>query len=135
MMTHANPSLNVQRRANDPNDRNGSQWPNREAACINSRRVRGRRRIITREHGIALETLGHAFDYLNDKYAYLGDDEEIVNVRGPHTEALQIFISAHRSLLQSLPMREPFTSWIWSAISRRKRPAEPVGMVTLTSSR
>lgn len=122
----ADSSFRFQRRAGD--------GPGQDAACVNPHPLRGRR-IITREQGVALETLGHAFDYLNDKYAYLGDDEEIVNVRGPHTEALQIFISAHRSLLQSLPVREPLTIRIWCAIFRRRRPADPAGMVTLTSSR
>lgn len=99
-----------------------------------SRSIHRGRRSITREQGRALETLGHAFDYLNDKYACQGDDEEIINVRGPHTEALQILILAHREFMWSVPVRETLSARMWKTVFRRKDRSESAPMVTLTSS-
>lgn len=82
--------------------------------------ARRMRRIITREQGRALETIGHAVDYLNDCYLYDGAEEEILNVAGPFTEALQVLIAAHQEILLSLPVAEPWTLRVWNALFRRK---------------
>jgi hypothetical protein len=78
------------------------------------------RRILTREQGRALETIGHAVDYLNDCYLYNGGDEEILNVSGPFIEALHLLIAARQEILWSLPVAEPWTLRVWNALFRRK---------------
>ncbi|MGC1782502.1 MAG: hypothetical protein WA708_08300 [Acidobacteriaceae bacterium] len=78
------------------------------------------RRILTREQGRALETIGHAVDYLNDCHLYDGGDEEILNAAGPFTEALQVLIAARQEILWSLPVAEPWTLRVWNSVFRRK---------------
>ena len=103
------------------------------------------RRIMTREQGRALEMIGHAVDYLNDCYLHEGDEDEIINVGGSSTEALQILISLRWQILQSLPLEEPRMHRLWNALFRRSavrttrhRPgseSKPVSVVPLSSSR
>ncbi len=103
------------------------------------------RRMMTREQGHALEMIGHAVDYLNDCYLFQGDDEEVINVGGSHTEALQILVSARWQILHSLPLEQPRMHNLWHALfrraSRRTSPhrngseSDAVSVVTLSSSR
>lgn len=103
------------------------------------------RRIMTREQGRALEMIGHAVDYLNDCYLHEGDEDEIINVGGSSTEALQILISLRWQILQSLPLEEPRMHRLWNALFRRTtwrasrprsgRKSKPVSVVPLSSSR
>ena len=79
------------------------------------------RRVISREQGRALETIGHAVDYLSDCLLMEGPDDELVTGCCPATEAVQILISLHLELLHSLPLVEPMPQRIWNAIFRRLR--------------
>ena len=84
------------------------------------------RRIISREQGRALETIGHAVDYLEDCHIYEGPEKELINVASPATEAIQILIFLQQQMLQSLPLVEPLSQRLWKAIfprrSRRQLP-------------
>ena len=53
--------------------------------------------------------IGHAVDYLNDCYLYEGDDDELINIGGSASEAIQILVSLRWQILQSAPIREPRT--------------------------
>ena len=88
-------------------------------------RSRSLRRMLTREQGHALEMIGHAVDYLNDCYLYEGDDDELINIGGSLTEAIQILASLRWQVLQSAPMREPRTMRFWNAVFHRRRSASP----------
>ncbi len=92
------------------------------------------RRVISREQGCALETIGHAVDYLNDCYLNEGSDDEILDFSGPSIEAVQILISAQRQILRSLPLAQPLRQRVWNAMLRRA-PRSVSGMVALSSSR
>ena len=98
-------------------------------AARNQATRRGRR-SITREHGRALEMIGHAVDYLNDSFLNEGDDDEIINAAGPYTDALQILISAHSELLWSLPVSETLTTRLLNFMFRRKPRLESGPVVT-----
>lgn len=93
------------------------------------------RRIMTREHGRALEMIGHAVDYLNDSYIQEGPDEELIHLAGNSTEAVHLLVSARRQILHSLPLAEPLPSRLWNAVLRRKPHSEASAMLPLSSSR
>ncbi|MGH9615227.1 MAG: hypothetical protein ACRD28_00700 [Acidobacteriaceae bacterium] len=104
------------------------------------------RRILTREQGYALETIGHAVDYLNDCYLYEGDDSETINLSGPPNDALQILVTARQQIFMSAPVREPRLLQIWNAILHResrkgphngpgRQSSKPVSVLPLSSSR
>lgn len=80
------------------------------------------RRVIGREQGRALETIGHAVDYLNDCLLAQGPDDEIITGLCPATEAIQILISCQLQILHSLPVAEPTSHRLWNAIFRRSEP-------------
>ncbi|MES2220036.1 MAG: hypothetical protein V4587_03610 [Acidobacteriota bacterium] len=94
------------------------------ALAVNPR-VRSLRRLLTREQGRALEMIGHAVDYLNDRYLYEGEDEELINIGGPSSEAVQILASLRWQILQSAPVREPRTARVWNALFHRYRAQRP----------
>jgi hypothetical protein len=114
-------------------------------------KARNLRRILTREQGRALEMIGHAVDYLNDCYLYQGDDDELINIGGSSSHAIQILVSLRCLILQSAPVREPRTLRLWNALFNRHsqgRPgvvfhrvgeaeaqAKPVSVLPLSSSR
>ncbi len=77
------------------------------------------RRVISREQGNALETIGHAVDYLNDCHFSEGPDDEIVNGICPARQAVQILISMQLQIWHSLPLRESFSNRIWNAMWHR----------------
>lgn len=97
--------------------------------------ARGMRRVLTREHGCALEMIGHAVDYLNDCYINEGPDHEVLDFNSPSMEAVRILISAQGQILRSLPLTEPFSVRIWNALWRRKSQIKSSGVVPLSSSR
>ncbi|MHB8302838.1 MAG: hypothetical protein ACYDC6_08395 [Acidobacteriaceae bacterium] len=91
-------------------------------------------RVISREQGIALETLGHAVDYLNDCQLNEGPDDEPINCSSSATEAVQILISLHVQMLRSLPLVEPLSHRIWTSILQRIRHKQhPVPVIPLSS--
>jgi|GEM_PF-5776862 len=92
-------------------------------------------RDMTREQGQALETIGHAFDYLNARYLHSGADDEILDFRGPEMDAVRILIGARRELLASLPLIEALPLRLWHALSRRGARIKSVPVVPLSSSR
>lgn len=92
------------------------------------------RRIITREQGCALETIGHAVDYLNDQYIFEGPDDEILSFRSPSMEAVRILIASQRAILQSLPIAEPLRRRVWNALRGRKPQAALLSVVSQSSS-
>lgn len=114
-------------------------------------KARNLRRILTREQGHALEMIGHAVDYLNDCYLYEGEDDELINIGGSSSEAIQILVSLRWQILQSAPIREPRTLRLWNAMFHRhtsERPgvvfhragehgsqSKPVSVLPLSSSR
>lgn len=98
--------------------------PNTLAANL---KASGLRRMLTREQGRALETIGHAVDYLNDCYLFEGDDSERINIGGSSTEAIRILGSLRWQILQSAPLREPRTLRLWNALFRR-RPRQRTGV-------
>ena len=81
-------------------------------------KARNLRRILTREQGRALELIGHAVDYLNDCYLYQGDENELINIGGPCSEALQVLVSMRWQILQSAPVREPRAVRFWKSLFR-----------------
>jgi hypothetical protein len=89
------------------------------------------RRVISREQGRALETIGHAVDYLNDLHLSEGPEDELLNDVCPITEAVQILVSLHMQLLSSLPLVEPLSHRLWNAIFHR-HPARTSGVVPLS---
>ena len=92
-------------------------------------------RDMTREQGQALETIGHAFDYLHERYLHRGAEEEILDFRGPEMDAVRILIGARRELLASLPLAEPLSVRLWHALLRRGARIKSPAVVTLSSSR
>ena len=80
-----------------------------------SRRLRRR---IDREQGRALETLGHAIDYLGVCYLQNGSDDDILDFRGPQMDAVRMLIDMQRDLLASLPLVEPLTLRLWHGLRR-----------------
>lgn len=88
-------------------------------------RSRSLRRMLTREQGRALEMIGHAVDYLNDCYLYEGDEEELINIGGSSSDAIQILVSLRRQILQSVPIREPRTWRLWDALFHRHTSERP----------
>lgn len=110
--------------------------PRAQAALAGAPRKRAARRIMTLEQGRAIETIGHAVDYLNDCYLHQGADDEILDFRSaPEMQAVRILISAQRQILQSLPLTEPLTLRVWNAVLRRKSQFKPGAVVPLSSSR
>lgn len=85
----------------------------RADASTETRPGRVMRHVMTREQGRALETIGHAVDYLQDCQIHAGPEEEIINCAGPMTDAIQILISMHLQILRSLPLAEPLPHRIW----------------------
>ncbi|MHB1935355.1 MAG: hypothetical protein ACYCOR_02075 [Acidobacteriaceae bacterium] len=116
-----------------------------------SSNTRNWRRILTREQGRALETIGHAVDYLNDCYLYEGDDAEPIDVSGFSSEAIQILVSLRWQILQSAPLHQPRPARLWNALFRRRadhrpgvafqraedrtRQSKPAAVLPLSSSR
>ena len=98
-------------------------------------RNRRLRRIITREQGRALETIGHAVDYLSDCYLHQGADDEVLNFISPALEAARVLIAARNELLAGLPLRQPITTRLWHALLRRRSPLKSSAVVPLSSSR
>ncbi len=114
-------------------------------------KARNLRRILTREQGHALEMIGHAVDYLNDCYLYEGEEDELINIGGSSSDAIQILVSLRWQILQSAPIREPRTLRMWNALFHRhtsERPgvvfhragdhgsqSKPVPVLPLSSSR
>jgi hypothetical protein len=114
-------------------------------------KARNLRRILTREQGRALEMIGHAVDYLNDCYLYEGDDDQLINIGGSSSEAIQILVSLRWQILQSAPIREPRTLRLWNALFNRhpegrsdvvfhrvgdaEAQTKPVSVLPLSSSR
>lgn len=101
------------------------------AAVTGRHSKRKMHRIISREQGRALETIGHAVDYLNDIHLSEGPEDELLNGVCPITEAVQILVSLHMQLLSSLPLVEPLSQRLWNAIFRRD-PARTSGVVPLS---
>jgi hypothetical protein len=93
----------------------------------------GYRRIITREQGCALETLGHAVDYLRDSYINDGPDDEILDSSSPSMEAVRILVERRRELLFSLPLVEPLRRRIARRLFHRQR-AESLSVLPFSSS-
>ena len=92
-------------------------------------------RVITREQGRALEMIGHAVDYLQDCYLHEGDDDEILDFRGPKMDAVRILVSAQRQIHRSLPLAEPLTVRLWHALLRRKTQYKSAAVMPVSSSR
>jgi hypothetical protein len=88
-------------------------------ALAETSKTRNLRRILTREQGRALEAIGHAVDYLNDCYLYEGDENELINVGGSCSEAIQILASMRWQILQSAPTEEPRALRLWNALFHR----------------
>ncbi len=91
--------------------------------------VTGKRRVMTREQGRALETIGHAVDYLQDIYLHHGPDQEILRSDSPAMEAVRILVATRRELLNSLPLRETFSQRIRNVLFHRKSTANPAPVV------
>ncbi len=91
-------------------------------------------RTMTREQGRAIETIGHAVDYLEDCYLTEGPDDEVLDFRSPDMDAVRLLISAQRQLLHSLPLTEPMTLRLWHALLRRKSQFNSAAVVPLSSS-
>ena len=68
--------------------------------------LRGRRRI-SREQGRALESLGHAADYLLDTYVHTGLDEEILHSLSAEMEAIHMLVLARNRVLEALEIVQP----------------------------
>lgn len=83
------------------------------------------RRNLTREQGKALEMIGHAVDYLNDCYIYEGEDNELIDLGGTCSEAIQILVSSRWQILQAAPIREPRTLRLWNALFHRHTGERP----------
>jgi hypothetical protein len=116
-----------------------------------SSKARNLRRVLTREQGRALETIGHAVDYLNDCYLYEGDEHELINIGGSCSQAMEILVAARGRILQAAPLQEPRMHRFWKFLFRRngeRRPgiefhrreerspqSKPSGVLPLSSSR
>ncbi|HZC44019.1 MAG TPA: hypothetical protein VE195_07580 [Acidobacteriaceae bacterium] len=88
-------------------------------------KARRLRRILSREQGRALEMIGHAVDYLNDSCLFEGDDQELINIGGTSSEAIQILVSSRRQILQCAPIREPRSARLWNALFHRRNVGRP----------
>ncbi len=95
----------------------------------------GMRRTMTREQGAALEMIGHAVDYLKDCYLQQGADADIIDFNAPEMIAVRILISARYQILHALPLSEPLTLRLWSALLRRRSRFQPATVLPLSSSR
>ncbi len=82
--------------------------PHKSTAAISTRAqaLRGRRRI-SREQGRALESLGHAADYLLDSYVQIGPDEEILHSLSAEMEAIHLLVQARNRVLEALEIVQP----------------------------
>ncbi len=69
------------------------------AAAPTARAVSSRRRISP-QAGHALETLGHAIEYLIDEFIYAGGS---FSVRDPRLEAVQLLMAANRAIYFACP--------------------------------
>jgi hypothetical protein len=94
-------------------------------ALATNPKARGLRRILTREQGRALEIIGHAVDYLNDCYLFEGADDELINVGGCSSDAIQIMVAARWQILESAPVRESRGLRLWNALLHRHRSERP----------
>ena len=87
------------------------------------------RRRIGREQGRALETLGHAVDYLCASYLQNGSDHAILDFRGPEMDAVRLLIDVRRELLASLPLIEPLMVRLWHGLRRHGTPFKSSAVV------
>lgn len=139
MATHLSFDADLKRNANpsSPQVHSIPGTPSRQTAPLAafpappSAANNGRRRIISREQGRAMEMLGHAADYLSDSYLHEGSDNEMLHFRGPVSEAVHVLVSAQRQILFSLPLVESRSQRFFKALFQRK--SAPV--VPLSSSR
>lgn len=92
-----------------------------EISPARQRALRGRRRI-TREQGQALETIGHAADYLMDSYVHMGAKEAVLHPNADEMEAVRLLIHARNHVLESLAVVEPFSQRIATALRRNLSP-------------
>ena len=92
-----------------------------EVSPARLRALRGRRRI-TREQGQALETIGHAADYLMDSYVYLGAVEAVMHPNADEMEAVRLLIQARNRVLESLEVVAPVSQRIAAALRRNVSP-------------
>ena len=65
-----------------------------------------RRRHITPQAGRALETLGHAIEYLTDEYL---QEAEQVSAHDPNLQAVQILMALNRDIYYACPLQPTFT--------------------------
>lgn len=93
-----------------------------------------KRRVLSREQGRALETIGHAVDYLTDSYIHEGADHDLIDFRSPGMDAVHILVGAQRQIHSSLPFVEPFRLRLWQALLHRKSQLKST-VVPLSSSR
>lgn len=77
----------------------------------------GRRRMIDREAGRALEMLGHAIEYLIDEYAQVGGS---ISADDPVLQALQILMERNREIYFACPVAPTFGERL-RALLRRHR--------------
>ncbi|MEO6829031.1 MAG: hypothetical protein ABI164_04415 [Acidobacteriaceae bacterium] len=110
----------------------GGSGPASQPQASANRRMR---RTMTREQGRAIETIGHAVDYLNDCYIHEGPDSEVLDFRGPGMDAVRVLVVAQREILATLPLAEPFTLRLWHALLGRKSQLNSTPVVPLSSSR
>ena len=92
-----------------------------EVSPARLRALRGRRRI-TREQGQALETIGHAADYLMDSYVHLGAVEAVMHPNADEMEAVRLLIQARNRVLESLEVVAPVSQRIAAALRRNVSP-------------
>ena len=123
--THADTTRNADRQhaGSRVSSTEWQQFADKRITCTSAPErptTRRMRRVISHEQGRALETIGHAVDYLNDCHLSQGSDDEIVNAVCPVREAVQILISLHLQLLHSLPLVEPLPHRIWNSILHRQ---------------
>lgn len=115
--------FDTQQMAAEPN-------PTSAALAASTEAVRGHRRM-SREQGHALETIGHAVDYLLDTHIHeTGAGQDIVSECNAEIEAICILTHSRNVLLQSLPLQAPLSSRIWRALEncvvrRRTGPLYP----------
>src|ERR1700756_2280251 len=67
-----------------------------------------RRRHVSRQSGEALETLGHAIEYLADEFAFHGGVFATGSPDDPQIRAIQILMAANRSVYFECPIAPSF---------------------------
>jgi hypothetical protein len=65
------------------------------------------RRRISPMNGRALETLGHAIEYLTDEYALSAIQVGKLDTRDPRIEAIQMLMALNRQIYYTCPEIEP----------------------------